>query len=136
MTELEQIKEQFIVDWANNRYAFRFLFNKYGEEIVRQWIKDDTVIIAADLIAKENEIRFEQFNNLKQSCYDIIVRGSKGEVITDHQLKIAMWVLAGERAFAEAYAKAKGEQKAMSSSKAMGTILNLVDFKDDEPKAN
>jgi hypothetical protein len=121
-----QQKEKFIVDWSEDRYNFRKLFNKYGEDAVRQWVKEDYCIIKSHDLAAQNEIRAQQFSNLKPKAYDLIDQGMAGKPLTDAQLKIALWVLSGEKAFAEAFAKSKGEQKALNVANKDGTVLEFI----------
>jgi hypothetical protein len=123
--QYDQIKENFIRDFAKDRYNFAALKRKYGD-IADVWRKEDYVLLKMSDLVRADEIRAEQFSNLKSVSYDIIAKGLNGETLTDHQVKLATWVLSGERAFAEAYAKSKGEQKALNTGEKDGTILEFI----------
>jgi hypothetical protein len=123
--QYDQIKENFIRDFAKDRYNITALKRKYGD-IVDVWRKEDYVLLKMSDLVRIDEIRFEQFSNLKSVSYDIVAKGLNGDILTDHQVKLATWVLSGERAFAESYAKAKGEQKALSIDGKESTVLEFI----------
>lgn len=122
----DALKENFIKDWANDYHNFGIHFRKYGEDNVRAWIKEDYVILKVSELIKDQELRFIQFNNFKKKAYDIVALGFEGKNITDHQLKLALWFLSGEKSFYEAFGKIKGEQHAYIGDQNTGTILELV----------
>lgn len=124
--QIKQIKENFAQDWAKDRRNWRKLFHRYGRPQVEEWIKDDAIILRADEIAAQDKIRAQQYENLKPKCFDILNNAVEGKDVTDAQLKVAFWVLSGERSFADSYAKVRGEQAAVTTDKKPATVINLV----------
>ena len=133
--------DEYINDYLKNKYAMSYLDHKYGVDNCRRWRTNPDVkqeIETRQRQASKNELLLiEQWNNLKISSMDVIVKAIKGELGADNQVAMAKWVLSGERSYIESRAKALGEKSAGQSNAAREPLKIIRDNgnKATEPSA-